>query len=98
MTDWLATVAPKWAIARNHAAMVATGGQTGRWQAITDTTTIKSSLTDLKENGATPQDKRVLYVDCIKRTTAALGVGAETIEPDHHLLNRQVQRLGGEGM
>ena len=29
----------------------------------------------------------VLYVDCIKRTTAALGVGVETIEPDHHLLN-----------
>ena len=42
MTDWPATVAPKWAIARNHAAMVEedairealvvpTGGQAGRW-------------------------------------------------------------------
>ena len=58
-----------------------TGGQAGRWQAITDTTTIESSPVDLKEKGATPQDRRFLYVDCIKRTTAALGVGVETIEP-----------------
>ena len=83
MTDWPATVAPKWAIASNHAAtveedtmreapVVPTGGQAGRWQAI-----------------ATPQDRRFLYVDCIKRTTAALGVGVETIEPDH-LLNHLV--------
>ena len=84
MTGWPATVAPKWTIARNHAAtveegvireapVVPTGGQAGRWQAITDTTTIESSLVDLKEKGATPQDGRLLYVDCIKRTTAALG-------------------------
>ena len=66
-----------------------TGGQAGRWQAITDTTTIESSLVDLKEKGATPQDIRFLYVDCIKRIAAALGVGVETIEPDH-LLNHLV--------
>ena len=30
-----------------------------------------------------------MCVDCIKRTTAALGVGVETIEPDH-LLNHLV--------
>ena len=101
MTDWPATVAPKWAIARNHPAtveedaireapVVPTGGQAGRWQAITDTTTIESSLVDLKEKEATPQDGRFSYVDCIKRTTAALGVGVETIEPDHHLLNHLV--------
>ena len=62
MTDWSATVAPKWAIASNHAAtveedaireapVVPTRGQAGRWQAITDTTT-------------TPQDRRFVYVDC----------------------------------
>ena len=101
MTDWPAAVAPKWAIARNHVAMkeedvigealvVPTGGQAGRWEAITDITTIESSLIDLKEKGATPQGTRFLYVDCIKRTTAALGVGVETIEPDHHLLNHLV--------
>ena len=84
MTDWLATVAPKWAIARNHdatveedvireAPVVPTGGQAGRWQAVTDTTTIESSLADLKEKGATPQDRRFLYADCIKRTAADLG-------------------------
>ena len=101
MTDWPATVAPKWAIARNHAAtveedaireapVVPTGGQAGRWQAITDTTTIESSLVHLKEKGATPQDRRFLYVDRIKRITAALGVGVEIIELDHHLLNHLV--------
>ena len=101
MTDSPATVAPKCAIARNHAArveedvireapVVRTGGQAGRWQAITDTTTIESSLVDLKEKGATPQGRRFLHVDCIKRTAAALGVGVETIEPDHHLLNHLV--------
>ena len=86
MTDWPATIAPNWAIARNHAAtveddaireasVVPTGGQAGRWQAVTDTTTIESSLVDSKEEGVTPQDRRFLYVDCIKRTTATLGVG-----------------------
>ena len=50
-----ATVEPKCAIARNHAAtveedaireapVVPAGSQAGRWQAITDTTTIESSL------------------------------------------------------
>ena len=92
MTDWPATVAPKRAIARNHAAtveedvireapVVPTGGQAGRWQAINDATTIESSLIDLKEKGATLQDRRFLYVDCIKRTTAALGVGNRTRPP-----------------
>ena len=115
MTNLPATVAPKWAIARNHAPtveedaireapVVPTRDQAGRWQAITDTTTIESSLVDLKEKGATPQDRRFLYVDCIKRTTPALGVGVEKIEPDHHLLNdlvmsfvAQVERVASVG-
>ena len=77
MAVWPATVAPKWAIARNHVAtveedaireapVVPTGGQAGRWQVITDTTTIESSLVDLKEKGATSQDRRFWYVDCIE--------------------------------
>ena len=108
MTDWPATVATKWAIARNHAAtveedaireapVVPTGRQAGRWQTVTDTTTIESSLVDLKEKGATPQDRRFLYVDCIKRTTAALGVGVETVESDHllnHLVTSFVAQVG----
>ena len=40
-----------------------------------------------------PQDRPFLYIDCIKRTTAALDVGVETIEPDHHLLNHLVTSL-----
>ena len=50
-----------------------TGGLAGRWQAITDTTTIESSIVDLKEKEDMPQYRWFLYVDCIKRTTAALG-------------------------
>ena len=38
-----------------------------------------------------------MYVDCIKRTTATLGVGVETIEPDHHLLNPLVTSFGAQG-
>ena len=45
-----------------------------------------------------------MYVDCIKRTTAALDVAVETIEPDHHLLNHlatsfvaQVERAASVG-
>ena len=72
-----------------EAPVVPTGGQADRWQVITDTTTIESSLVDLKEKGATSQDRRFLYVDCIKRTTESLGVGVEIIEPDH-LLNHLV--------
>ena len=52
MTDWPATVALKWVIARNHAAtveedavreapVVPTGGQAGRRHAITNTTTYR---------------------------------------------------------
>ena len=37
-----------------------------------------------------------MYVDCIKRTTAALGVGVETIEPDHHRLNHLVTSFGAQ--
>ena len=113
MTDWSATVAPKWAIARNHAdtveedvireaPVVSTGGQACRWQAITDTTTIEPYLVDLKKNGATPQDRRFLYVDCIKRTTAALGCQGRNnrtrpppAEPPRNVL-RGTSRTGGE--
>ena len=56
-----------------EAPVVPTGGQAGRWQAIADTTTIGSSLVDLKEKRATPQDRRFLYVDCIENHSS-LGV------------------------
>ena len=116
MTGWPATVAPKWAIARNHAAtveedvireapVVPTGGQAGRWQAITDTTTIESSLVDLKEKGAAPQDRRFLCVDCIKRTPAALGCRGRNnrttpppAEPPRNVLRGKVERATSVGL
>ena len=79
-----------------------TGGQASRWQAIADATTIGSSLVDLKEKGATPQYRRFLYVDCIKRTTAALGCRVRNTrtrpppaEPPRNVL-RGTSRTGGE--
>ena len=49
-------------------------------------------------------DIRFLYVDCVKKTKAALDVGVKTIEPDHHLLNHlvtsfvaQVERAASAG-
>ena len=100
MTDRPATVAPKWAIARNHAPTVEedaireapvmpTGGQAGRWQAITDTITIGSSLVDLKEKGATPQDRRFLC-RLYKENHSSLGCRGRNNQPDHHLLNHLV--------
>ena len=84
--------------------VVPTGGQAGRWQAITDTTTIESSLVDLKEKGATPQDRRFLYIDCIKRTTEALGCRGRNNRtrspPANHLVTSfgaQVQRAASAG-
>ena len=85
MTGWPATVAPKWAIARNHAAtveedvigeapVVPTGGQAGRWQAITDTTTIESSLVDLKEKGAAQRDRRFFVCRLYKENHSSPGV------------------------
>ena len=93
MTDWPATVAPKWAIARNHAAtveedvireapVVPTGSQAGRWQAITDTTTIESSLVDLKEKGATPQDRRFLYVESTANAKAPRTLQVHVVRPN----------------
>ena len=85
MTGWPATVAPKWAIARIHAAtveedvireapVVPTGGQAGRWQAITDTTFIESSLVDLKEKGATPQNRWFFLCRLYRENHSSLGV------------------------
>ena len=85
MTGWPVAVAPKWAIARNHAAtmeedvireasVVPTGGQAGRWQAITDTTTIEPSLVDLKEKGATPQDRQFFVCGLYKENHSNFGV------------------------
>ena len=84
-----------------EAPVVPTGGQAGRWQAITDTITIESSLVNLKK-GATPQDRRFLYIDCINRTTAALGCWGRNnrtrpppAEPSRNVL-RDSSRTGGE--
>ncbi|CAN0235636.1 unnamed protein product, partial [Ectocarpus fasciculatus] len=44
--------------------------------------TVESSLVQLKETGPTPQDRRFLYVDCLKEATAAVSLGVETVPPE----------------
>eukprot|EP00904_Undaria_pinnatifida_P004019 jgi/Undpi1/13618/HiC_scaffold_9.g03272.m1 len=51
-----------------------------RWNA--GDKTIESSLVQLKQTGPTPQDRRFLYVNCLKETTAAVSLGVETVPPE----------------
>ena len=51
-----------------------------RWNAGNET--IESSLVQLKQTGPTPQDRRFLYVDCLKETTAAVSLRVETVPPE----------------
>ena len=37
---------------------------------------------EFKETEPTPEDRRYLYVDCLKEATAALALGVETVPPD----------------
>ena len=50
-----------------------TGGQAGRWQAIADTTTIGSSLVDLKEKGLRHRTD-VFVCRLYKESHSSLGV------------------------
>eukprot|EP00904_Undaria_pinnatifida_P011758 jgi/Undpi1/7712/HiC_scaffold_23.g10185.m1 len=51
-----------------------------RWNAGNET--IESSLVQLKQTRPTPQDRRLLYVDFLKETTAAVNLGVETVPPE----------------
>lgn len=103
MSEWPEGSKAQWARALNHgpvaeaedagleAPVASTGVQGGWWQAIVEDVTIKSSLVQLKEKGATPQDRRLLYLNCLKRATKAVGEGAETMHPD--TLNQLVNQF-----
>ena len=110
MTDWPATIAPKWAIARNHAATVEedaireapvmpTGGQAGRWEAIPDTTTIETSL----EGEGGPATGHMFFVCRLyKENHNSLGCRGRNnrtrsppAEPPRNVL-RGTSRTGGE--
>ncbi|CBJ29679.1 hypothetical protein Esi_0156_0053 [Ectocarpus siliculosus] len=58
------------------------GGAGGGVQWDAGNVTIESSLVQLKETGPTPQDRRFLYVDCLKEATAAVSLGVETVPPE----------------
>ena len=90
-SEWPEGAKPIWTVAKNHtpltedevqALLVSTVGDGVRLKWNADNTTIESSLMKLKETGPTPQDRRYLYVDCLKEATAAVGLGVETVPPD----------------
>ena len=85
-----------------EAPVVPTGGRAGRWQAITDTTTIESPLVDLKEKGATPQDRQFFVCRLYKENHSNLGCRGRNnrtrpppAEPPRNFL-RGTSRTGGE--
>lgn len=91
--DWPEAVRPKWAVALNHRSLgaeeivietplVAIGGEGGQWESTAEGATIGSSLKEIQEKGASAQDRRLLYVDLVKRTTVAVGVGVGAVNPD----------------
>ena len=90
-SEWPEGAKPMWAVAKNHtpltedevqAPLVSTGGDGVRLKWNADNTTIEPSLVKLKETGPIPQDRRYLYVDCLKEATAAVGLGVEIVPPD----------------
>ena len=53
-----------------------------RWEAIAEGVTIQSTLVRMKEQGYTVQDRRKLYVDLVKISTAMVAKGVDTVDPD----------------
>ena len=52
----------------------------GRWKAIAEGGIIQSALVRMKENGPTVQDRRKLYADLLKQSTAMIAQGVETLD------------------
>lgn len=84
--DWPEQAKPKWAVALNHnreweaeTPAVLSRDQAGLWQAIGEDVTIEYFLVQLNEMGASRQDRRLLYVDCLKDLTTAVGQGVQTV-------------------
>lgn len=95
--EWPDASKPRWAVALNHGALNANevpqsgpGEGPGKgpgeseggvvWDAGNET--IQSSLLQLKETGPTPQDKTVLYVDCVKEAQDVIGIGVDVLPPE----------------
>ena len=54
----------------------------GTWQAIPENATIESRLQRVAQTGQSTQDRRLLYVEMLKKATAAVSSGAQLVPPD----------------
>lgn len=92
MDDWPLASRPKWSVARRHKGSGAEGGEAivddptppseGRWKIIAEGETINYTLVRMKEHGPTIQDRRKLYVDLLKKSTAIVAKGVDTVDPE----------------
>ena len=92
MDDWPIASRPRWSVALKHKRSDAEGGgvvagdptppSEGRWKAIAEGGTIQSTLMQMKENGPTVQDRRKLYVDLLKESTAMIAQGVDTVDAE----------------
>ena len=86
---WPPECKPQWMVALVHsgaskedqvrAPTVAVGDT---WQAIPENATIESTLQRVAQTGQSSQDRRLLYVEMLKRTTAAVSSGVQLVPPD----------------
>ena len=52
------------------------------WQAIPENATIESRLQKVAQTGQNSQDRRLLYVELLKKATAAVSSGVQLVPPD----------------
>ncbi|CAN0372914.1 unnamed protein product [Ectocarpus sp. 12 AP-2014] len=52
------------------------------WQAIPENATIETRLQKVAQTGQSSQDRRLLYVEMLKKTTAAVSSGVQLVPPD----------------
>ena len=86
---WPPECKPQWMVALVHsgasnddqvcAPTVAVGAT---WQAIPENATIESRLQKVAQTGQSSQDRRLLYVEMLKKATAAVSSGVQLVPPD----------------
>jgi len=52
------------------------------WQAIPENATIESRLQRVTQTGQSSRDRRLLYVEMLKKTTAVVSSGVQLVPPD----------------
>lgn len=87
---WPQDAVPKWTVASRHAENVPDGASSdselavssgGDWPADNASMTIQSALVEMEQGGPSVQDRRVLYADLVKRTSAVISFAVDSVDP-----------------